>query len=171
MLQQANRQFRAGGLTTGNNEVLVETGGFLKTAEESGNVVIGVFSGRPVYLREVAEIVDGGEEPTQYVFHGLKTIGDEEPAVTLSVAKRPGANAISVADEVLRKVEALKGSVIPADVGVSITRHYGETAAEKSNELLLHMGIAVFSVAILIWLTLGWRESGIVAWPSPRRWR
>jgi multidrug efflux pump subunit AcrB len=165
MLQQANRQFRAGGLTTGNNEVLVETGGFLKTAHEVGDVVIGVFSGRPVYLREVAEIADTGEEPTQYVFHGSKT--SEEPAVTLSIAKRPGANAISVADEVLRKVDLLKGNVIPADVTVSITRNYGETAAEKSNELLLHMGIAVFSVAILIWLTLGWRESGIVAVAIP----
>jgi multidrug efflux pump subunit AcrB len=165
MLQQANRQFRAGGLTTGNNEVLVETGGFLKTAHEVGDVVIGVFSGRPVYLREVAEIADSGEESTQYVFHGSKT--SEEPAVTLSIAKRPGANAISVADEVLRKVDLLKGSVIPADVTVSITRNYGETAAEKSNELLLHMGIAVFSVAILIWLTLGWRESGIVAVAIP----
>ena len=165
MLQQANRQFRAGGLTTGNNEVLVETGGFLKTAHEVGDVVIGVFSGRPVYLREVAEIADTGEEPTQYVFHGSKA--SEEPAVTLSIAKRPGANAISVADEVLRKVDLLKGSVIPADVSVSITRNYGETAAEKSNELLLHMGIAVFSVAILIWLTLGWRESGIVAVAIP----
>ncbi len=165
MLQQANRQFRAGGLTAGNNEVLVETGGFLKTAHEVGDVVIGVFSGRPVYLREVAEIADSGEEPTQYVFHGSKT--SEEPAVTLSIAKRPGANAISVADEVLRKVDLLKGNVIPADVSVSITRNYGETAAEKSNELLLHMGIAVFSVAILIWLTLGWRESGIVAVAIP----
>ncbi|MCB1277215.1 efflux RND transporter permease subunit [Prosthecobacter sp.] len=165
MLQQANRQFRAGGLTTGNNEVLVETGAFLKTAEDVGNVVIGVFSGRPVYLREVAEVLDAGEEPTQYVFHGTKT--KEEPAVTLSIAKRPGANAISVADEVLRKVDTLKGSIIPADVTVSITRHYGETAAEKSNELLFHMGIAVFSVAILIWLTLGWRESGIVAVAIP----
>jgi multidrug efflux pump subunit AcrB len=175
MLQQANRQFRAGGLTTGNHEVLVETGAFLKSAEEVGNVVIGVFSGRPVYLREVAELIDGGEEPTQYVFHGIGQGGagvppaahSEEPAVTLSIAKRPGANAISVADEVLRKVETLKGFVIPADVSVSITRHYGETAAEKSDELLLHMGIAVFSVAILIWLTLGWRESGIVAVAIP----
>jgi multidrug efflux pump subunit AcrB len=165
MLQQANRQFRAGGLTTGNNEVLVETGAFLKTAHEVGDVVIGVFSGRPVYLREVAEVADTGEEPTQYVLHGSKS--KEEPAVTLSIAKRPGANAISVANEVLRKVDLLKGSVIPADVTVSITRNYGETAAEKSNELLLHMGIAVFSVAILIWLTLGWRESGIVAVAIP----
>lgn len=165
MLQQANRQFRAGGLTTGNNEVLVETGAFLKTAHEVGDVVVGVFGGRPVYLHEVAEIHDGGEEAVQYVLHGTKT--DEEPAVTLSIAKRPGANAISVADEVIHKVDLLKGSVIPADVSVSITRNYGETAAEKSNELLLHMGIAVFSVAILIWLTLGWRESGIVAVAIP----
>jgi len=165
MLQQANRQFRAGGLTTGNNEVLVETGAFLKTAHDVGDVVVGVFGGRPVYLREVAEIHDGGEEAVQYVLHGTKT--DEEPAVTLSIAKRPGANAISVADEVIHKVNLLKGSIIPADVTVSITRNYGETAAEKSNELLLHMGIAVFSVAILIWLTLGWRESGIVAVAIP----
>jgi multidrug efflux pump subunit AcrB len=165
MLQQANRQFRAGGLTTGNQEVLIETGAFLKTADDVGNVVIGVFSGRPVYLREVAAIVDGGEEATQYVLYGSKST--EEPAVTLSIAKRPGANAIAVADEVLRKVDSLKGSIIPADVTVSITRNYGETAAEKSNELLLHMGIAVFSVAILIWLTLGWRESGIVAVAIP----
>ncbi len=165
MLQQANRQFRAGGLTTGNNEVLVETGAFLKTAHDVGDVVVGVFGGRPVYLREVAEIHDGGEEAVQYVLYGSKT--DEEPAVTLSIAKRPGANAISVADEVIRKVDLLKGSIIPADVTVSVTRNYGETAAEKSNELLLHMGIAVFSVAILIWLTLGWRESGIVAVAIP----
>ncbi|MCW0217378.1 MAG: efflux RND transporter permease subunit [Prosthecobacter sp.] len=165
MLQQANRQFRAGGLTTSNTEILIETGAFLKTAEDVGNVVIGVFSGHPVYLREVAEIIDGGEEVTQYVLYGSKT--SEEPAVTLSIAKRPGANAISVANEVLRKVDTLKGSIIPADVTVSITRNYGETAAEKSNELLLHMGIAVFSVAILIWLTLGWRESGIVAVAIP----
>lgn len=165
MLQQANRQFRAGGLTTGNNEVLVETGAFLKTANDVGDVVVGVFGGKPVYLREVADIHDGGEEAVQYVLHGTKT--DEEPAVTLSIAKRPGANAISVADEVIRKVDLLKGSIIPADVTVSVTRNYGETAAEKSNELLLHMGIAVFSVAILIWLTLGWRESGIVAVAIP----
>jgi multidrug efflux pump subunit AcrB len=91
----------------------------------------------------------------------------EQPAVTLSIAKRPGANAISVAQDVLKKVETLKGRVIPNDVEVAITRHYGETAAEKSNELLLHMGIAVIGVAVLIWLTLGWRESGIVGIAIP----
>ena len=166
MLQQSNRQYRAGGLTTANREVLVETGAFLKTAEDVGNVVIGVFSGRPVYLREVAEILDGSEETNQYVLFGSGN-HMEEPAVTLSIAKRPGANAIAVADDVLRKVELLKGKLIPADVTVDVTRNYGETAAEKSNELLFHMGIAIFSVTLLIWLTLGWRESGIVAVAIP----
>ncbi len=166
MLQQSNRQYRAGGLTTANREVLVETGAFLKTADDVGNVVIGVFSGRPVYLREVAEILDGSEETTQYVLFGSGN-HIEEPAVTLSIAKRPGANAIAVADDVLLKVELLKGKLIPADVTVDVTRNYGETAAEKSNELLFHMGIAIFSVTLLIWLTLGWRESGIVAVAIP----
>ena len=165
MLQQANRQFRAGGLTSTNREILVETGAFLRTAEDVGNVVVGSSAGRPIYLREVSTISDDGEDPTQYVFHGTRD--REEPAVTLSVAKRPGANAITVASEVLRKVDSLRGSLIPSDVSVTITRHYGETAAEKSNELLLHMGIAVVSVALLIWLTLGWRESGIVAVAIP----
>jgi multidrug efflux pump subunit AcrB len=166
MLQQSNRQYRAGGITTANREVLVETGAFLKTAEDVGNVVIGVFSGKPVYLREVADIQDGSEETSQYVLFGAGN-HIEEPAVTLSIAKRPGANAIAVADEVLRKVDLLKGKLIPADVTVDVTRNYGETAAEKSNELLFHMGIAIFSVTLLIWLTLGWRESGIVAVAIP----
>ena len=166
MLQQSNRQYRAGGLTTANREVLVETGAFLKSSEDVGNVVIGVFSGRPVYLREVADILDGSEETNQYVLFGSGN-HMEEPAVTLSIAKRPGANAIAVADDVLRKVGLLKGNLIPADVTVDVTRNYGETAAEKSNELLFHMGIAIFSVTLLIWLTLGWRESGIVAVAIP----
>jgi multidrug efflux pump subunit AcrB len=165
MLQQANRQFRAGGLTATNQEILVETGAFLRTADDVGNVVVGSSANRPIYLREVATITDDGEDPTQYVFHGTRD--SEEPAVTLSVAKRPGANAISVAHEVLQKVDMLRGTLIPSDVSLTITRHYGETAAEKSNELLLHMGIAVVSVAFLIWMTLGWRESGIVAVAIP----
>jgi len=186
MLQQANRQLPAGGLTTDNREVAVETGGFLESADEVRNVVVGVYGGRPVYLRDVAEVEDGAEDPRQYVFYGhgaaapaaLPVMADgrpqpitpsniEQPAVTLTVAKRPGANAISVAYDVLAKVDALKGTVIPADVDVAITRHYGETAAEKSNELLLHMGIAVVGVMVLIWITLGWRESGIVGIAIP----
>ena len=165
MLQQGNRQYRSGGVTTNNQEVIVETGAFLTTAEEVGNVVVGVFSGKPVYLREVSTIEDGAEEPSQYVLHGDKS--GEQAGVTLSLAKRPGANAIAIADEVLRKLETLKGSIIPSDITVSITRHYGETASEKSNELLFHMGLAVLSVSLLIMFTLGWRESIIVAVAVP----
>ena len=186
MLRQANRQYRSGELTAGNQAVVIETGAFLQSAEDVGNVVVGVFGGKPVYLREVADVVDGAEEPANYVFFGhgssrreeapssaessqslLTSAATEQPAVTLAIAKRPGANAISVADDVLRKVELLKGTVIPRDVEVSLTRHYGQTAAEKSNELLLHMFIAVAGVSVLIWLTLGWRESGIVAVAIP----
>ena len=171
MLQQANRQFAAGGLTSDNREIAVETGAFLTKAAEVGQVVVGVFGGRPVYLREVAEIVDGAEEPDQYVFFGTGAAragsANEQSAVTLCIAKRPGANAISVARDVLRKIQTLRGSLIPADVEMTITRHYGETAAEKSNELLFHMGIAVAGVSILILLTLGWRESGVVAVAIP----
>ncbi|MFA6545688.1 MAG: efflux RND transporter permease subunit, partial [Limisphaerales bacterium] len=167
MLRQANRQYRSGELTAGNQAVVIETGAFLQSAEDVGNVVVGVFGGKPVYLREVADMADGAEEPANYVFFGSGASRADEPGVTLSIAKRPGANAISVAEDVLRKVELLKGTVIPRDVEVSITRHYGKTAAEKSNELLLHMFIAVAGVSVLIWLTLGWRESGIVAVAIP----
>jgi multidrug efflux pump subunit AcrB len=188
MLQQANRQFAAGGLTSDNKEVMVETGAFLTSAEDVGNVVVGVSGGKPVYLRDVADIVDGAEEPSQYVFFGTgqraagvspaePTDGNAgkmpatryggEPAVTLSIAKRPGANAISVAREVLKKVETLKSRIIPGDVQVSVTRNYGLTAEEKSNELLWHMLIAVVGVSLLILLTLGWRESLIVAIAIP----
>jgi len=171
MLQQANRQFRSGELVSNNLSIRVETGAFLASAEEVGKVVVGVYEGRPVYLRDVATVEDGAEEPSDYVFfgHGAATsqTADEQPAVTLSIAKRPGANAISVADDVLRKVDTLRGRVIPDDIQVSITRHYGETAAEKSNELLFHMAIAVMGVSLLILFTLGWRESIIVAVAIP----
>jgi len=171
MLGQANRQSRAGGLTVNHRETVVETGGFLSDAQDVGNVVVGVYEGRPVYLREVADIKDSSEEPSQYVLSGngaaRAEVADEQPAVTLSIAKRTGANAISVANHVLKKVDTLKGRIIPNNVEIAITRNYGATAAEKSNELLWHMGIAVVGVSLLILVTLGWREAGIVAIAIP----
>jgi multidrug efflux pump subunit AcrB len=166
ILRQANRQSRSGELISGDRAILIETGGFLRSAAEVASVVVGVSGGRPVYLRDVASIQDGAEEPASYVFFG-RGREEDRPAVTLSVAKRPGVNAIEVAEAVLRKVDQLKGVIIPADVEVSITRHYGETAAEKSNELLFHMAIAVVSVSLLILFTLGWRESIVVAVAIP----
>jgi multidrug efflux pump subunit AcrB len=171
MLTQANRQSLAGNLTSNNRETLVDTGGFISNAREAGEVVVGVFGGKPVYLRDVSEIQDTAEEPSQYVFFGLgaaeSASAHEQPGVTLSIAKRPGANAITVAEKVLHKLDTLKGSIIPEDVRITITRNYGETAAEKSNELLLHMGIAVLGVSALVLLALGWRESTIVAIAIP----
>jgi multidrug efflux pump subunit AcrB len=168
VLEQSNRQLQSGSFAAGNREFLVESGGFLRTAEEVGSVVIGVHNNRPVYLRDVAKIEDGPEEPADYVMFVPGGEGNlAQPAVTISVAKRKGKNAIEIADKVLEKVEHLKGSLIPGDVTVTTTRNYGETASEKSNELLLHMLIAIFSVAVLIWLTLGFRESGIVAIAIP----
>jgi multidrug efflux pump subunit AcrB len=170
MLQQANKQYSAGNLTSDNHEIIVETGAFLQTTEDVGNVVVGVYAGKPVYLRDVADIMDGAEEPSQYVFFGTgaaNKISADEPAVTISIAKRPGANAISVANQVLKKVDTLKGYIIPSNVQVTVTRNYGLTAEDKSNELLWHMLLAVVSVSFLILLVLGWRESIIVMLAIP----
>ena len=166
-LQQANRQAIAGNLLADNKEILLQTGSFLKSAGDIERIVIGVYGKKPVYLGDVATVIDGPEEPTTYVLFGQGKGAAEEAAVTLSVAKRPGANAVHVVETILRKVESLKRTIIPDDVEVSITRDYGETAAEKSNELLFHMGIAVVGVAVLILLFLGWRESLIVLLAIP----
>jgi multidrug efflux pump subunit AcrB len=166
-LQQANTQTFSGKVLAMNQETLLQTGTFLKNKKEIGRVVVGVYGGSPVYLDEVASIHDGPEEPDNYVLFGTSAGHTKEAAVTLSIAKRPGSNAVSVVAEVLKKVESLKGTLIPADISVAVTRNYGETAAEKSNELLFHMGIAVFGVAILILFFLGWRESTVVMLAIP----
>jgi multidrug efflux pump subunit AcrB len=167
LLQQANSQSDSGELQALNREITLQTGQFLTSAREIGRVVVGVYHNKPVYLDEVATILDGPQEPGSYVLFGRGKGQAEEPAVTLSVAKRPGANAVHVVETILAKVETLKGTLIPADVTISVTRDYGETAAEKSNELLLHMTIAVFGVTLLILFFLGWRESIIVILAIP----
>ncbi len=182
-LKQANQELESGSFSSNNQEFLVETGSFLQTANEVGNIVLGVFNNRPVYLRDVAIIEDGAEEPSNYVFFNSGQaanlsqsliIGSNEkadnnsyPAVTISVAKRKSTNATLIAEQVIEKVKSLSGKIIPADVNVSVTRNYGETAKEKSNELLFHMFLAILSVSVLIWLTLGFRESGVVAIAIP----
>jgi len=189
MLKSSNMQLHSGSISSGNREILVETGGFLKNAQEVGSVVVSAHNGRPVYLRDVAEILDGPEEAADYVLYGsgpavgyshligrdahsedgnLTNHPDETyPAVTISISKRKGSNATFVADEVIRKVEGFKGTIVPSDVNLTVTRNYGETAAEKSDELLFHMLLAIISVSILVWVTLGWRESGIVGIAIP----
>jgi multidrug efflux pump subunit AcrB len=176
----ANAELDAGSFPTPGELILVHTGGFLKDAADLGAVVVQVAEGRPVYLRDVAVIEDGPAEADQHVFFGTGPAAAEKqipslappaagvfPAVTLTVAKRKGTNAITVAERVLERIEDLRGSKIPESVQVTVTRHYGETAKEKSDELLFHMAIAVISVTILIWFTLGRRESGVVALAIP----
>lgn len=166
MLQQSNRQTHAGAITSENRTILIESGGFITSAAEAGQVVVGVYDGRPVYLRDIAEVVDGPEDPQSYVYQAVRGQGIE-PAVTLSVAKQPGANAVDVVHAVMRKVDEVRGKLLPADVSVTVTRDYGDTASEKSNELLFHMAIAVVSVSLLVMFVLGWRESLVVAIAIP----
>jgi len=180
MVCAANQESDAGAYPSPKGQVLVHVNGFLKSGSDVEGIVVGVYDGKPVYLRDVAAISDGPGEPDQYAFFGMGPAASEKglrpedasshgvyPAVTLTIAKRKGANAISVAQKVLKRVEDAKGSVIPGDIQMTITRHYGETAKEKSDELLLHMLIAIVSVTILIWFTLGHRESGVVAFAIP----
>ncbi len=175
MLQAANQAAHAGTYPSQAGEVTVHVGGFLKTTEDVQRVVLGNAQGRPVYVQDVAEVIDGPAEPDQYVFFGAGPAGEEKqiqsqgirPAVTLSLAKRKGTNAIDVAERVLHRIEKVRGSKLPDNIQMTVTRNYGETAAEKSNELLYHMAIAVISVTLLIWLVLGRRESGVVALAIP----
>ena len=167
-LQRGNRAVDAGSRAFGGKEVLLEAGVFLRDAREVESLVVGASEGKPVYLRDVATVTDGAEEAVTHVLHAAGGgAGGIEAAVTVSLAKRPGANAIEVVASVLKKVDGLRGRLLPADVGVTVTRDYGHTAAEKSNELLLHMGIAVFGVAVLILVFLGWRESLVVMLAIP----
>lgn len=179
MLRTANQESKIGSFPSVDGEILVHTGGFLSNADNVSLVVVGIHGDRPVYLADVAAIVDGPEEPDQYVFLGTGPAADKKgivkgplqksvyPGVTLTVAKRKGANAITVAERVLQRVDESRGVVIPENINMTVTRHYGETAKEKSDELLLHMFIAVFSVTLLIWFALGHRESGVVALAIP----
>jgi multidrug efflux pump subunit AcrB len=180
MISSANQELDAGSFPSPSGQILIHTGGFLADVEDVGRVVVQVAGGRPVYLRDVATIEDGPEEPDQYVFFGKGPASEEKgqieakpstigatPAVTLTVAKRKGTNAISVSRSVIKRLNEAKGDIIPENITVGITRNYGETAKEKSDELLLHMLIAVFSVSVLIWFTLGHRESGVIALAIP----
>jgi multidrug efflux pump subunit AcrB len=170
-LGESNRELRVGRFARDNREYLVDAGAFLRDVAELGQVVVGVSRGRPVHLRDVASVDDGPEEPSEYVLmsptHPPGTAAAAYPAVTLSVAKRKGTNAVVIAERVLAKVEAMRGRLIPSDVHLTVTRNYGETAREKSNELLKHLLLATVSVTVLIALFLGLRASLVVVVAIP----
>ena len=176
-LQKGNASLPSGSFSGANRDTLVETGAFLDGPEAVKHLVIGVYAGKPVYLSDVAQIRDDLQEAEDYVFMGLgpgaghrKLTGNPKQdyaAVTISIAKRTGANATWVAEDLVKKVESLKGRVIPSDVQVTVTRNYGETAREKNNELLFHMFLAAISVTILIALFMGWRAGAVAAIAIP----
>jgi multidrug efflux pump subunit AcrB len=164
-LQSAEAQLPAGALVAANRRTAVEASGFVLEASELKRLVVAVRNGRPLYLGDVAAVSDGPEPEPAYVLHGEK--GSFEPAVTLSLSKRKGANATALAETALAKVEALRGGLLPRDLAVEVTRNYGETAGEKSNELIEHLLIATLSVIALIGLAMGWRSAVVVGVAVP----
>ena len=169
-LQSANVAQSAGVLTQNNREVLVQTGGFLGNAGDVKQLVVGVSNGKPVFVRDIAEVRDGADQPTSYVWlgtgpaaadKGIKTSG-EFAAVTVEISKKPGANAVEVSEKLLARVNELKGSIIPADVQVTTTRNYGETANDKAMKLIKKLFFATAAVVLLVWLAMGRREAMVV---------
>jgi len=139
-IQSANRELSSGSFRRNDTEYLVETGNFFQNAEEVRNLVIDVKNGDPIYLRSIAEVKDGPEEPAEYVSYGMGNAraqkagtyaGVSYPAVTISVAKRSGADAMFIAEQIEEKVGKLNGSLIPSEINVTTTRNYGETAASN----------------------------------------
>lgn len=161
-VEGANRAFPAGQARDAGEQIAVMAGETLRTPEEIGALLLATRDGRPVYVRDVAEVgfaVEGGVRLVSTLAPGEGRV----PAVTLAVAKRAGANAATVTEAILRRVEALKGPLIPAEIRVEVTRNYGETATEKANELLYHLGLATVSIIGLVVIAIGWREGVVVA--------
>lgn len=174
MIQANNQQAQSGSFVKNDTEYLVTTGNFLATAEDVENLVVGVHKNLPVYLKQVATIQDGPSTPTSYVSFGYGQTNEnytnytsEYAAVTVSIAKVKGADAMKIADKILNKVELLKQNLIPNDVHVEISRNYGETASQKVSELLLHLGVAIIAVTILVMLAMGWRGGLVVFFSVP----
>ncbi|MGA7933083.1 MAG: efflux RND transporter permease subunit, partial [Kovacikia sp.] len=178
-LQSQNAELASGALNQNNQSFLVRTQSFIRSSEDAKGLVIAVANNQPVYLRDVATVTDGSEEPASYVFFGQGTeehsnskiqtpkFPGETEAVTIAIAKRSGANAIQVSHHVLHKLDQIKRNYIPNNVNLTVTRDYGETAAERSNELLFHMLIAVGSVTLLMGVVMGKKEAIVVAVSIP----
>ena len=159
-LQVSNASQPAGSLVSDNKELLVQTGTHLASAADVRKLVVGVFDKKPVFMSDVAQVVDGPDLPSRYVWHGAQ--GNEFPAVTLAVSKKPGVNAADVAAGVIARMGSLKGSVIPEGVEFTVTRNYGETATDKAQKLIGKLVFATAFVVLLVLFALGKREAVIV---------
>jgi len=163
-LQSANMGAPVGDLITGNRNIAIEAGPYLSQASEVSDLIVGVREGKPVFLKDVADVRDGPLPPSRYVWYGKSRAsgGGESPAVTLTITKKPGENAIDVANAVMKRVDELRNTVIPDDVQVAETRNYGATANDKAQKLIQKLLFATASVVALVFLTLGRREAAIV---------
>lgn len=169
-IQSANKQQHTGDLVSKDQQYLVETGDFLKSVEDIENLVVAVKDGQPIYLKQVAKVLDGPGISDEYVTFGYgayeqekkDSFPDHYPAITLSIAKKKGSDAMAIADKVLQKLEFHKQDLIPSDVQVEITRNYGETASHKVNELMLHLAGAILAVTLVVALSMGWRGGLVV---------
>jgi len=168
-IKASNQQLSSGSFNRNDTEFLVSTGSFLESAEDVENLIIGTQQQQPVYLYQIAEVIEGPELPKEYVSFGYgqaseaaANFSSEYPAVTISVAKIKGADAMKIADVIINKVAHLKTNLIPDDVHVEITRNYGETASQKVGELLLHLIGAIIAVTLVVMLAMGWRGGLVV---------
>ncbi len=162
-LQSANLGLPLGDLLSGNRAVALESGPFLKDAQAVAELLVSVRAGKPVFLQDVAAVRDGALPAMRYVWHGVAgKDAAEYAAVTLAITKKPGENAIDVADAVMQRIEGLKNTVIPADVHVAPTRNYGITANDKAQKLIQKLLFATASVVALVFVALGRREAFIV---------
>lgn len=181
-LKGADINLRAGTMDILGHEIIVDAGPFLKSGDDVRDLIIGVYQDKPVYFRDIAEIVDGPAEVDSYtrLTFGAGVHADPETRnvptaapgksysqVTIAVAKRKGTNAVKVADGLITKFEELKKSTIPSDIHILVTRNYGKTANDKVNELIKHLMIAIISIIALLTVMLGWREAMIVALAVP----
>lgn len=169
MVRASNSSSQSGTFVRADEEYLLTTGHFLSSAEDVEGIVVGTNSGTPVYLHQVATILDGPSKPKDYVAFGYGKANESYsgspsayPAVTISIAKVKGADAMKVSDKILDKVEGLRSTLIPDDVQVEVTRNYGETASHKVGELLLHLAVAIVAVTVLVMLAMGWRGGLVV---------
>ncbi len=168
-LQISSVAVPSGSIVRDNREIVVETGNYLESAADVRTLVVGAVERRPVYLGDVAEVIDGPEPASKYVWIGAGPAAGkggaargERPAVTIQVTKKPGENAVEVASRVMKRVDELQGTLIPADMTYVVTRNYGLTADDKAKALMKKLAFATLSVVVLVFVALGRREAAIV---------
>jgi multidrug efflux pump subunit AcrB len=174
MIKASNSSSQSGTLVNNDEEFLITTGKFLSKVEDVENLVVGINKNMPVYLHQVSRIEDGPSTPSNYVSFGYGKANEEfssfpsdYQAITISIAKVKGADAMKVSEKILEKVEILKKNLIPDDVHVEVTRNYGETASDKVGELLLHLAVAILAVTVLVMFAMGWRGGLVVFFSVP----